>query len=105
MAQAKIRCNPDKSLVEFVTPEGIEYGPQDYPDSDDDTDNLVFMTDDPNNQYVAVLEGGYEELKPNTLYKLVAVSTLVEEADIEEEDEEEDEDEDEPGDDVAEDGK
>jgi hypothetical protein len=94
MPDAKIRYNPDHSLVEFAPPEGDEYGPIDYPD-----DDVVVLADadDPGNAFLAVLDDGYEGLKPNTLYKLVEVPTLTEQVDILEvdDDEEDEEDEDE----------
>jgi len=95
MADAKIRYNPDHSVVEFAPPEGDEYGPMETPD-----DEVVILADadDPGNAFLAVLDDGYEGLAPNTIYKLVPVATILEtvddlEADEEEEDDEEDEEE------------
>jgi hypothetical protein len=108
MADAKIRYNPDHSVVEFAPPEGDEYGPMETPD-----DEVVILADadDPGNAFLAVLDDGYEGLPPNTIYKLVPVATILEtvkdleaddtiletvddlEADEEEEDDEEDEEE------------
>jgi hypothetical protein len=92
MAQAKIRYNPDHSLVEFAPPEGDEYGPM-------DTENeLVVLADPdaPGRAFVAVLEDGYPGLKANTIYQLTEVATITEDSEdvtIEEDDEEEDDEE------------
>jgi hypothetical protein len=95
---AIIRYNPGHKQLEIQEPSGEEYGPLDYPDSDGD--NLVYMLDDPDNLFVAVLDGGYDGLEENTLYRLVPVDTDVEEVDVfepaEEEGEEEDEEDETP---------
>jgi hypothetical protein len=92
MADAKIRYNPDHSVVEFAPPEGDEYGPMETPD-----DEVVILADadDPGNAFLAVLDDGYEGLPPNTIYKLVPVATILETVDDLEADEEEDDEEDE----------
>ena len=79
-------------MLEAELPDGTEYGPVDWPD-----DNLVVLADpaQPDNAYLAVLDEPYEGLTPNTLYKLVPISTLVEEVeDFDEDDEGEEEESD-----------
>ncbi|MBF6570517.1 MAG: hypothetical protein IVW54_16745 [Candidatus Binataceae bacterium] len=81
---ALIRVNPERTLVEVETPEGEEWGPEPWPE-----DQLLILSDeeDPDGEsYVAVLDG-YGNLEPNTLYKLVKVTTLTEEDDLTEEEE------------------
>jgi hypothetical protein len=87
---AKIRINPERSEVEFITPEGDLYG-------DDELDSIAVLGD---SGYIGVA-GSVKDLKPNTIYKLTPVKTeleenaLIEELDEDEIDGDEDDDEDE----------
>ncbi len=92
MAKGIIRVNPDRSQVEIETPQGDVFG-CDYPG--DEEDNIIVIADDPNNAYLAVLEGGHEQLTANTLYRLTPVSTLVEEVDFDDSDDDADDEGDE----------
>lgn len=94
-AQGVLRVNPERTLVEVDTPEGIEWGPEPYPASDED--GLIILSDEDTPgepSYVAVLDG-YGNLKPNTIYQLVEVSTLLEEAELTEDDDDDQGDDDE----------
>jgi len=76
---AVIRVNPERTLVEMDTPDGEEWGPNEWPE-----DQLVVLSDETkpgSKSYVAVLDG-YGSLKPNTIYELVEVATLTEEDEI-----------------------
>jgi hypothetical protein len=73
---AVIRMNPEKTLIEIETPDGEEWGPLDWP-----ADNLIVCAEEGQDAFVAVLEG-YDGLKSNTVYQLVEVATLTEEAEI-----------------------
>ena len=84
--QGVLRVNPDRTLVEIDTPDEQEWGPEPWPE-----DQLIVLSDEDSPEsksYVAVLDG-YGNLKPNTIYELVEVSTLVEEEDLDGEDDEE----------------
>lgn len=84
---AVLRVNPERTLVEIDSPDGEEWGPEPWPE-----DQIIILSDESkpeSDSYVAVLDG-YGNLEPNTLYKLVKVTTLVEEDDITEGDDEED---------------
>ena len=84
---AKIRINPEHTAFEFITPDGESYSA-----GEEAMDDCTVL----GSSYLAVA-GEFEGLKSNTMYKLVEISTEVEEgADIEDD---EDEDEDEEGDD------
>lgn len=82
---AILRVNPERTLVEIDSPDGQEWGPESWPE-----DQIIILSDEEkpaSDSYVAVLDG-YGNLKPNTLYKLVEVATLVEEDDLDGDDEE-----------------
>ena len=91
-----IRVNPERTFVEVDTPDGESWGPEPYPGSDED--GLIILSDEDkpgDASYVAVCDG-YGNLKPNTIYQLVEVGTVVEEDEtvgVDEDDEEEDEEE------------
>ena len=90
-----IRVNPERTLVEVDTPDGDSWGPEPYPASDED--GLIILSDEDkpgDASYVAVCDG-YGNLKPNTIYQLVEVGTILEEdAALTEGDEDEDDDDD-----------
>ena len=70
---AKIRINPDRDIVEFVTPEGEAF------QSDEDAfDNFSVIAIEDGPAYLAVV-GDYEGLKSNTIYRLTEVPTELEE--------------------------
>jgi len=91
---ATIRYNPDRTLFEFVNPEGEEYDAADIPR------DCIEVIEDPDGgpAYLAVFPGWDGELKPNTVYKLVEVPTeviegvemAVEPEDIEDDDDDDD---------------
>jgi hypothetical protein len=86
MASAKIRVNPDCSLVE-IEAEGVTFEPEDYPEQGD----FVLVADpDTGIGHLALLED-IGPLKGGVVYRLTPVSTEVEEnAEFEEDDEDED---------------
>lgn len=94
---ATIRTNSDETLVEIETPEGIVFGPLPMPEGDDgEPAEPIFCVDDedPDAAAYIVTVSAYEGLKPNTMYKLVPVETVIEtKAELTEEDDEEEEDE------------
>lgn len=75
---AKIRTNPDESLLELETPEGIVFGPMEMPEGEDgEPAEPIFIVDEDNPTgpaYIATVSA-YEGLKPNTIYQLVEVVT------------------------------
>ena len=93
---AKIRINPEETLVELETPEGVVFGPLEMPeDEDGEPAEPIFMVDDENPSgpaYIALVSA-YEGLKANTVYQLVEVVTELEK-DVDLDDDEDDEDED-----------
>jgi hypothetical protein len=69
---ARIQYNKDRSAFEATTPEGVEFGPIDFPE-----DCISFLEDDGQPSYVVIHEG-FEGLEPDTMYRLVPVNTAVE---------------------------
>jgi hypothetical protein len=75
MAEAKIIYNPDRSRLSVELPDESAFEVQDTPD-----DGFDVFTDDSGNQYLAVFDDDFAGLEPDTVYQLVPVATLVEEA-------------------------
>jgi len=71
---AILRINPDRTVFEVVTPEGTQFGPE-------ETDEESSVLEDQEGACFMVVFEGYEILKPNTVYRLVEVETMVEEVD------------------------
>jgi hypothetical protein len=93
---AHIRTNPDESLIELETPEGIVFGPLGMPkDEDGEPAEPIFLVDEDNPggpAYIATVSA-YEGLEPNCVYQLVKVVTEVETGvDLEEDDDDDDDD-------------
>lgn len=90
---AKLRFNPDKSLVEIELPDGQVLDPMETPAAEDD-DPIVMLVDEEDENapsHLAVI-GEYPGLRTQTVYQLIPVETSVEfDVDLDEEDEEEEE--------------
>lgn len=67
---AKIRKNPEQTAVEITTPEGEVY-------LDDMEDPVLFCCED-QRKFIAVVGENDYGLKPDAVYELVPVETLVE---------------------------
>lgn len=93
--QGVIRVNPDRTLVEVDTPEGIEWGPETWPGSEDDSMLILSDEDAPGEPSYVVILDGYGNLKPHTMYRLTEVPTSMEEAELSEEDVDDEDDEEE----------
>jgi hypothetical protein len=96
---ARIRTNPDETLVELETPEGDILGPLEIYDEDGEGEP-IFIVDEENPNapaYVAIV-AEYDGLLVKQVYQLVPVVTEVElNAELEDpDDDDEDDDEDVP---------
>jgi len=87
---ARLRFNPDKTIVEIETPEGETVSVN--IDDDEDVPIFVVNEDNPDDPAYVAIAAKYKGLRANTVYKLVPVQTIVElNAELEEDEEEEDE--------------
>lgn len=90
MPNAKLRTNPDLTLVEIETPEGETFGPEVI------EDEIICKGD--GKAYLAAV-GEHDCLDPDSLYELVKVETDIErDVELEEEEDGEDVEEDEEDD-------
>lgn len=69
---AKIRKNPDQTICEIITPDG-----ETYLESIDPDDAVMFCSED-QRKFLAVLGENEYNLKPDAVYELLPVETIVE---------------------------
>jgi hypothetical protein len=73
MSQAKLQYNEGRTQFEATTPEGVEFGPIDFPE-----DCISFLEGEGDQPSYVVIHEGFDGLEPDTMYQLAAIDTTVE---------------------------